>query len=367
MLKKLLINLSIVGLLLTTLSAVENKMFQSVNAKDATLVKTDSSKNFCNVCGMHLTKFYKTSHVTTFKNGKKEQYCSIHCQAKIHNHHENKIKKIEVVDTNSLKLIDAKDAFYVVGSSKKGTMSAISKYAFLEQKEALAFQKEFGGKIHTFEQTLEIAKRSMKSDNTKVDKKRVTMAKKGKKIYAAMCKQDKYPEFNSVGESKKYIIDNKLCKTLKPKMQQAVAIYLYNPVLAANQDKIIKVPQDAKCPVCGMFVSKYPKWVAQINVKQKHTHYFDGVKDMMKFYFNPNKFEHKHLKSDISKIVVTDYYTLNSLDAKSAFYVKGSNIYGPMGEELIPFKNEKEAKAFSKSHFGKKILKFEEIKEEMLY
>ena len=367
MLRKLLLSLSIVGLLFTTLAANENKMFQTVNPKDATLVKTDSSKSFCNVCGMHLTKFYKTSHVSTFKNDNKEQYCSLHCQAKIHNHHEEKIKKIEVVDTISLKLIDAKSAYYVVGSSKKGTMSAISKYAFLKKDEAQAFQKEFGGEIHSFDEALEIAKNSMKKDNTATNKKRVMMAKKGKKIYTAMCKQDTYPEFNSVGESKKYIIDNNLCKTLKPKMQQAVAIFLYDPVLAANKDKMIKVPEDAKCPVCGMFVSKYPKWVAQIDVKEKYSHYFDGVKDMMKFYFNPNKFEHNHTKNDIAKMLVTDYYSLNAIDAKGAYFVIGSNIYGPMGEELIPFKSEKEANDFSKSHFGKKVLKFDEITEDILY
>ena len=43
-----------------------NEMFQTVEAKDATLVKTDSSKEFCNVCGMHLTKYYKTNHLFFF-------------------------------------------------------------------------------------------------------------------------------------------------------------------------------------------------------------------------------------------------------------------------------------------------------------
>ena len=33
---------------------------------------------------------------------------------------------------------------------------------------------------------------------------------------------------------------------------------------------------------------------------------------------------------------------------QKAFYVIGSNVYGPMGEELIPFKNEDEAKKFMK-------------------
>ena len=41
--------------------------------------------------------------------------------------------------------------------------------------------------------------------------------------------------------------------------------------------------------------------------------------------------------------------------------VVGSNVMGPMGNELIPFKDETSAKDFSKDHVGKKILKFEEI------
>ena len=76
------------------------EMFQTVDLKEATLVKEDSSKEFCNVCGMNLPKYYKTNHVTEFKNGHKEQYCSIHCQAQIHEDYEDKIKNIQVVDTN---------------------------------------------------------------------------------------------------------------------------------------------------------------------------------------------------------------------------------------------------------------------------
>lgn len=362
---KKVISIFIVLFSLLTINSFANEMFQSVNPKDAKLVKTDSSKEFCNVCGMHLPKFYKTNHVAEFKNGHKEQYCSIHCLAKVHEHYAEKIKNIQVVDTNSLELIDATKAYYVVGSSKSGTMSAISKYAFASKQEALDFQKNFGGEIHTFEETLEIAKSQFTKDDEVIDTKRVKVAIKGKKIYETMC-QEISKEFNTIGEAKQYLIDNKSCKNIKPDMLQAVSIYLYNPILAADKSKMIEVPKDAKCPVCGMFVHKYPKWVASIQTKN-HTHYFDGVKDMMKFYFNPSKFAHNHGKEDFNNIVVTDYYSLSSLNAKEAFYVIGSNIYGPMGEELIPFKTKEKAEKFSNDHFGKKVLKFDEIKEEMLY
>ena len=38
-----------------------------------------------------------------------------------------------------------------------------------------------------------------------------------------------------------------------------------------------------------------------------------------------------------------------------------------MGEELIPFKDENQAKKFMQDHFGKKLLKFEEIQKEILF
>ena len=37
-----------------------------------------------------------------------------------------------------------------------------------------------------------------------------------------------------------------------------------------------------------------------------------------------------------------------------------------MGEELIPFKKEDEAKKFMTDHFGKKVLSFDEIKESLV-
>ena len=351
------------GIVFSSLNATE--MFQTVEAKDATLIKTDSSKEFCNVCGMHLTKYYRTNHTAEFKNGHKEQYCSLHCLSEVHKDYEQKIKNIQVVDTNSLKLIDAKKAFYVVGSSKEGTMSPISEYAFSTKIEAEKFKKEFGGEIHTFEETLKLAKDNLDKDNEILDEKRVPIAIKGKKIFESMCNVNQIKEFNSIGEAKQYLIDNNTCKNLDSSMLQAVSIYLYNPLYAADKSKMINIPEDAKCPVCGMFVSKFPKWVAQIQLQDGHNHYFDGVKDMMKFYFNPTKY-HAHSNEQILQMNVTDYYSLESTDGKKAYYVLGSNVYGPMGEELIPFKNEDEAKKFMTDHFGKKVVSFDEIKEEMI-
>jgi nitrous oxide reductase accessory protein NosL len=112
-----------------------------------------------------------------------------------------------------------------------------------------------------------------------------------------------------------------------------------------------------------MFVAKYPKWAAEMVVDGKK-HYFDGVKDMMKYYIFDGDFPYDRKK--IEKMDVTDFYTLEAIPAKEAYYVLGSKLYGPMGNELIPFKTEQEAKDFIKDHGGDRIVRFDEITPKMV-
>ena len=61
-----------------------------------------------------------------------------------------------------------------------------------------------------------------------------------------------------------------------------------------------------------------------------------------------------------------DYYTLNWVDGKSALYVIGSNVFGPMGKELVPFAAQETAGGFLKDHHGKQVLTFTEITPEIV-
>ena len=116
-----------------------------------------------------------------------------------------------------------------------------------------------------------------------------------------------------------------------------------------------------KCPVCGMFVAKYPDWLSQIIFKDGTVFFFDGPKDMFKFCFNLQRYSPKKKIEDIDALYVTDYYSLLPIDGFAAFYVIGSDVYGPMGRELIPFAKNQEAMEFKRDHKGKDILKFKNI------
>ncbi len=128
--------------------------------------------------------------------------------------------------------------------------------------------------------------------------------------------------------------------------------------MPGNTQPLTEVPPKERCPVCGMFVAKYKSWLAQLKMENGKTAYFDGVKDMMAYYFEPKKYGGS---STPVEVYVTDYYSLGIIDGKKAFYVIGSDVLGPMGHELIPFATLKAATTFKKDHKGKKILKFDEI------
>jgi len=188
------------------------------------------------------------------------------------------------------------------------------------------------------------------------------LVQKGEKVALKLCDENKLSKIKSkkLHEILQQIENIKPCTTLNTRNKVALAYFLmagHSKSLAAVKGQMV-VPREVKCPVCGMFVAKYPKWAALIDVEGKK-HYFDGVKDMMKFYIFDVDFPYD--RSNISHIEVTDFYTLQAIDAKQAFYVIGSDVYGPMGNELIPFLNNEAAQNFMSDHRAEKIIRFDDI------
>lgn len=227
-------------------------------------------------------------------------------------------------------------------------MSMISKYAFANKTDAEQFQKKNGGKILSYDKTYAMVKKALGKEKQMIGKKRARkMFPMGKKIYLHKCDQKKMNQLShlDVAAMKKAIMKDKVCGDLKMMQVQMVALYT-----KYGRTEQFKVPHDAKCPVCGMFVAKYSKWAVLLESKG-HKHYFDGVKDFFKFY----------RKNPAGKVLAKDFYTLKDVDLSKAYMVKGSDVFGPMGHELIPFTTEKDAKTFMKEHRGQAILRFKQV------
>jgi nitrous oxide reductase accessory protein NosL len=115
------------------------------------------------------------------------------------------------------------------------------------------------------------------------------------------------------------------------------------------------------CPVCGMFVARYPDWIATVRYRDGHAHHFDGAKDLYKYLLDLPRWAPDHQLDQIEAIGVTEYYSVQRIDARQAYYVIGSDVLGPMGHELIPLETQADAEEFLQDHGGTRILRHKDV------
>lgn len=156
-------------------------------------------------------------------------------------------------------------------------------------------------------------------------------------------------------------------KTMRSLFFSLLLVCTFTVLSLAGEVKTVTPKQNDKCPVCGMFVAKYTHWLAEVVFKDGTYAVFDGPKDMFKYYLNLQKYAPSKRPDEITGIYVTEYYSTKLLDAKKLFYVIGSDVYGPMGDELIPLTSEADAREFMRDHKGTRILKFQEVTKELLH
>ncbi len=350
-------------------------------SKEATvspkLFQSGGEKQWSPITGQKIAEFYKTTCTAKLtSNGRARQYASINELLMDAKESGIDINSTQVIDVKTQRYIDAKSAYFLLNSTINPTFGVVGTLAFKDKETALKFEKIYGGKIVNFKEALHVAQKNLKNSiyhMTNIYKKKLYPM--GERIYKKRCKKIDLSDYIEINELESDISKGKICGDLSDKHTFALALYLWDVKREggiSNNTRKVKVKEDEKCPVCGMFVYKYPRWAAQIFYKHgDHEHHlsFDGVKDMMKFYFNNKKWGRYDFakRKNISKMLVTDYYTQKAIDARDAYFVVGSDIYGPMGNELIPFSTKQEAQNFKEDHKGKRVLKFNEIKESLPY
>jgi nitrous oxide reductase accessory protein NosL len=143
-----------------------------------------------------------------------------------------------------------------------------------------------------------------------------------------------------------------------------VLFLLFSP--STGESSPVTPTKTDKCPVCGMFVAKYSSFLAQIIFTDGSYALFDGAKDMFKYFFNLKKYNAAKNPTDIAFIYVMDYYSMTPIDGRTAWYVIGSDVFGPMGRELMPFAKETDAREFMKDHAGKEVIPFTAVSPEII-
>jgi nitrous oxide reductase accessory protein NosL len=120
------------------------------------------------------------------------------------------------------------------------------------------------------------------------------------------------------------------------------------------------------CPVCGMFVAEHPQWLAQVVFEDGSAIFFDGSRDLFRYLLAPPAPGAEPERPEMAAVFVTSYYDLEVIPAESAWFVWGSDVYGPMGPELVPHASRADAEEFQRDHGGRGILRFGEVTAELV-
>jgi len=139
------------------------------------------------------------------------------------------------------------------------------------------------------------------------------------------------------------------------------------PVAAESNNMVMPqiIPEGLSCGKCGMYPAKYPRWQSQIVFNDGSMTPFDGCKCMFNFMSSMGQFDKANSMDDVAAIFVKDFNTGEWLNGTDAFYVVGSKLMGPMGKELIPFKDKAAAMEFHQEQGGN-MMGYSEITPEVL-
>jgi len=106
-----------------------------------------------------------------------------------------------------------------------------------------------------------------------------------------------------------------------------------------------------RCPVCAMFPVRYPRAAAAMTLNDGTTYYFCSNGCLLRTWLRPDAYLGKE-KTTIARLVVLDYFSGRPIDARTATWVAGSDVVGPMGPAIIALGAAGHGAAFIKRHGG---------------
>jgi len=107
------------------------------------------------------------------------------------------------------------------------------------------------------------------------------------------------------------------------------------------------VPAHARCPVCGMFPARQPRWAAQAIHRDGHVHFLDSPLSLFLYLQRVPRYAPGRRREDLVALHVSDLDGAGWLPAEQAVYVHGSRETGPMRNGNLPaFASPDTARAF---------------------
>jgi copper chaperone NosL len=109
----------------------------------------------------------------TYDDGVAVGTCSLHCAAvDLALNIDKTPTAVQVGDYRSKNLIDAENAFWVIGGDQMGVMTKRAKWAFEKKEDAEKYIAEHGGTLATFEEAIKASYEDIYADTKMIREKR---------------------------------------------------------------------------------------------------------------------------------------------------------------------------------------------------
>lgn len=129
--------------------------------------------------------------------------------------------------------------------------------------------------------------------------------------------------------------------------------FAYDPSTGRARSAPREVPPEARCPVCGMFPARYPRWAAQVIFANGDVQYLDSPLSLFMHLQQVPRYTAGQSTASIVAAYVTDLDTGAWIPADQAWYVHGSRQMGPMRSGNLPaFATVDQARAFAAREGG---------------
>ncbi len=140
----------------------------------------------------------------------------------------------------------------------------------------------------------------------------------------------------------------------------------YDPASGLAMYEPRPIPAEARCPVCGMYPARFPRWAAQTLFRDGAAQYFDSPVNLFVFLHRVDRYNRSYTLNDVAASFVTDFESGQWIELQNAFFVRGSAALGPMrGADLPAFASRAAADGFIRRHGGQ-LLTFTQVTPELI-
>ncbi len=127
-----------------------------------------------------------------------------------------------------------------------------------------------------------------------------------------------------------------------------------------SADGQMALSESDRCPVCAMFPARRPQTAAAMTLESGEAFYFCGNGCLLRAWLRPTVYLGKP-QMEIDRLVVRDYFTGQPIDGRTATWVAGSDVVGPMGPAIIALGDAAQLATFKNRHGGQTVFTFDQV------